>query len=351
MSARTTPLVTIVSPVYNGAKYLRAAADSVLAQDYPNWRYIIADNKSTDGTPQLAEELAQRDPRISVFHGQTCENIMGNWNRAMRQTPAEAEFCSLLCVDDVLFPEFLSVMVDAGMRSPRVGVIGCYRLEGPNISPQSVGHLPPVVGGREMCRLHMSRQVRMFACPSTMMYRAEVVRSRPEFFHPRFLHADVSVCYDVLRDWDFAFAQRLLVYTAMHDQSMTATTANRIGTIPLEESLMTHEFGPSFFEPAELARVIRQNDEHYYREVVRRLVALPKRRELLKHHEKRWADAGLTFRKSALVRAAMTESLSFLLDLRRPIRWLLRRDLPKDAIRKTGGEPTLSNEQTAPATP
>lgn len=338
MADHPKPLVTIVSPVYNGVEHLAGAVESVLAQDYDNWRYVIADNKSTDGTPELAEELAKRDPRISVFHGDTFVDIMGNWNRAVAQISEDTEFCTLLCVDDVLYPDFVSRMVEAGMRSPRVGVIGCYRLEGPHISPQDVGNLPPVISGKQIARLHMSRQARIFACPSTMMYRAELIRRRPEFFHARYFHADVSVCYEAMKEWDFAFAQRLLVYTKMHEQSMTATKANRMGTVALEEALMTHEFGPQFYDSAELSKVIAQNDAHYYRELARRMT-LPGRRERLAHHKKRWNELGFEFRTSGLIKAITTETLAFMLDLRRPIRWLLRRDhIPKNASRKAGGD-------------
>ncbi|MFL5980336.1 MAG: glycosyltransferase, partial [Gaiellaceae bacterium] len=36
-----------MTPVYNGARFLRECIDSVLAQTYGNWRYTIVDNKST----------------------------------------------------------------------------------------------------------------------------------------------------------------------------------------------------------------------------------------------------------------------------------------------------------------
>lgn len=337
MTSPDKPLVTIVSPVYNGVQHLRAAVASVLAQDYPNWRYVIADNKSTDGTAELAEELAKQDPRISVFHGDTFVDIMGNWNRAMRQVPPESEFCALLCVDDVYYPEFISRMVEAGQQSPRVGIIGCYRLEGPLIWPQGVGDMPPVISGREAARLHMSRTARLFACPSTMMYRAELVRARPEFYHHKYLHADVSVCYEALQQWDFAFAQRLLVYTMMHDDSITATKANRLGTIPLEEALMVHEFGPDFFAPHELPAVTRKIENRYYRELVKRLM-LPKRRDLIAFHEKRWAEINRPFRRRGLLRAAVLESFGWLTSLPRRLRGMLRRE---PAV-QTEAEPPIS---------
>lgn len=50
--ADNKPLVSIGMPVYNGEKYIRQALDSLLAQDYGNFKLIISDNASKDGTTE-----------------------------------------------------------------------------------------------------------------------------------------------------------------------------------------------------------------------------------------------------------------------------------------------------------
>lgn len=58
------PEVSIGMPVYNGAKYIREALDSLLAQTFTDFELIISDNASTDATQSICEEYARRDPRI-----------------------------------------------------------------------------------------------------------------------------------------------------------------------------------------------------------------------------------------------------------------------------------------------
>lgn len=61
------PVVSIITPVRNGADWLTDAVDSVRAQSFIAWELLIVDNGSSDGTLQLAQQLAQNDPRIRIF--------------------------------------------------------------------------------------------------------------------------------------------------------------------------------------------------------------------------------------------------------------------------------------------
>jgi len=314
MQADNQPLVFIVTPVYNGVEHLAEAVESVIAQTYTNWRYVIVDNCSKDGTTELADRLADRDDRVEVQHPEEFFGFIGNWNRAIGQTPQDAEYCMLFCADDVLYPEFLEKMVEIGEKDPRVGMLGCYRREGRQVSPQFTGHLDEITPGREMARRHMQREFRMFCCPSAMLYRAAVVRENLPFYPEGRVHADIAVCYEAMKEWGFGFSQRMLVYNRMHDDSMTAVLADAKGTIPLEDAMMTHEYGASFFEGRDLAHVIKENDRRYYRELARRMF-LPGRGERMAYHRERWASIGKSFSRREYWMAALREATTRALDL------------------------------------
>lgn len=64
-------LVSIVLPVYNGARFLCQSVDSILSQTYTNFELIIVDDCSTDETPGIIEEYARKDRRVrTIRHSQ-----------------------------------------------------------------------------------------------------------------------------------------------------------------------------------------------------------------------------------------------------------------------------------------
>src|ERR1043166_1469914 len=100
MSADSHPLVDVVTPVYNGKKYLAECIESVLAQTYQNWEYIIVDNCSKDGTLEVARRYEQRDKRIRVIHNETLLPQAKNFNFTVQQISADSEYCKFVQGDD-----------------------------------------------------------------------------------------------------------------------------------------------------------------------------------------------------------------------------------------------------------
>lgn len=60
-------LISIITPMYNGAKYVSYTIDSVLAQTYSNWEMIIVDDGSKDNGAELVQTYSEKDGRIKLF--------------------------------------------------------------------------------------------------------------------------------------------------------------------------------------------------------------------------------------------------------------------------------------------
>lgn len=65
---RSEPLISVVVPAYDVAGYLPACLDSILGQSHAALDVVVVDDGSTDGSGAVAEEYAERDPRVRVVH-------------------------------------------------------------------------------------------------------------------------------------------------------------------------------------------------------------------------------------------------------------------------------------------
>ena len=111
MNPQVQPLVSVLTPVYNGERYLVECIESVLAQTYQNWEYIIVNNCSTDRTLEIAEKFAAQDKRIRIHNNETFVGCDANGNIAFRQISLDSKYCKVVHADDWLYPECIMRMV------------------------------------------------------------------------------------------------------------------------------------------------------------------------------------------------------------------------------------------------
>ena len=121
MTKYSSPVISVLTPVYNGESYLAECIESVLAQTRADWEYIIVDNCSQDGTAELAERYAARDDRIRVMRCQEFVGVSGNFNRSVHLMSQKSEYCKFISADDWMYPECLELMVSVAERQGQSG--------------------------------------------------------------------------------------------------------------------------------------------------------------------------------------------------------------------------------------
>lgn len=113
----STPTVSVVMPVYNTAKYVQAAVESVLAQTFPDFELLIIDDSGTDHAIELCRSYD--DPRIRII-SQSNRGLAGARNTGIRN--ARGQFVGLLDSDDLWEVDKLHQHISHFRRSPDVGV-------------------------------------------------------------------------------------------------------------------------------------------------------------------------------------------------------------------------------------
>lgn len=104
--------VSIVTANYNGAKYLRAAIASVLAQTLPDFELIIADDASTDDSLAVIAAAAGDDPRVRVLPAIRNSGPAGARNRAL--SLARGRWLAVFDSDDLMHRDRLQRLVARG---------------------------------------------------------------------------------------------------------------------------------------------------------------------------------------------------------------------------------------------
>lgn len=116
-SENRQPLVSVVTPTYNQAAFLRETIESVLSQDYPHIEHIVIDDGSTDETPQI---LAEYSGRIQ-WESQTNMGQTPTINKGWAQS--KGDIITWLNSDDTFLPSAVSKGVEYLNSHPDVGIV------------------------------------------------------------------------------------------------------------------------------------------------------------------------------------------------------------------------------------
>ncbi len=115
------PVVSVVVPIYNAARYLESALRSVLQQSFADFELIAVDDGSTDPSRTILERLAAEDPRVRVV-SRPNTGIVGALNDGLAL--ARGEFVARMDADDLCFPQRFAVQVDHLRRHPECVCVG-----------------------------------------------------------------------------------------------------------------------------------------------------------------------------------------------------------------------------------
>lgn len=264
MKLESQPFISVVTPVYNGEKYLSECIESVLAQTYKKWEYIIVNNCSTDRTLEIAKNYAEKDNRILLHNNKEFLGVIQNHNNAFRLISPESKYCKVLQADDWLFPECLEKMVKVAEEHPSVNIVGSYRLDDVKVNCDGLPYPSTFVSGLEICRSTLLGGPYVFGSPTSLLVRSDLIRNSKSFYNEDNLHADKEACFDLLQDSDFGFVHQVLSFTRRENETMT-TFAKRINTYILGDLMILKKYGHIYLTKQEFTEILKKRMGIYYR--------------------------------------------------------------------------------------
>jgi len=205
---------------YNGAQYLRAAIDSVLAQSYPNWEIIFWDNQSSDGSADIVQSYA--DQRIKYFYAPKHTLLYEARNYAVQK--ASGVLLAFLDVDDIWLPDKL-LLQTALFEDPEIGLAyGNYWVENERKGRRWLAHRRPLPEGRVLDELLKFYFVGLV----TLMVRKAAFDLLDYPFDPRFhIMGDMDLVIRLSTEWRAGSVKEPVAIYRMHSNNESTKHRSR----------------------------------------------------------------------------------------------------------------------------
>jgi hypothetical protein len=196
--------------------------------------------------------------------------------------------------------------------------VGAYRLDGESVNLDGLPFPSTVVRGRDVCRSTLLGRLYVFGSPSSVMFRAALIRQHgfdADAF-PR--HSDSAACLALLHESDFGFVHQVLTFTRRPLEAQTSLSV-RLNSYLAEHVVALKRYGPAFLTPDEYARRYRAQLHRYHRFLANNLL----RRDPVfwDYHRHTAATLGLPLSASRLGLALLSLAINVAI---RPARPLLR---------------------------
>ena len=335
MSSAAQPLVSVVTPVYNGEEFLDECIQSVVGQTYQNFEYIIVNNCSTDNSYAIAQKYAEQDARVRVVDNTEFLTALQNFNHSLRQISPKSVYCKVIHADDWIYPDCLEKMVALAEANPSVGIVGSYRLVNDRVESDGLPYQRTVISGREIARMNLLSGPYTFGSPSALLIRSDLIRRKEKFYNEAHIGADTEACLELLQDCDFGFVHQVLSFYRIHEGATTGKNLDLKTSHP--NFLYTFKkYGPVYLSTEEYEQGYQKRMTDYYRFLGSRTLQWQDKKFWNYHRDAMTNLLGEEFSWVRVGQGAFHEGLRWALDVKQHLKALA-------ASLKASGEPSVKD--------
>ena len=233
-----SPLVSILVPNYNHARFLPQRLDTIIAQTFQDYELIVLDDCSNDNSREVLTSYASRVPMRLIFNEQNSGSTFIQWQKGA--AAAVGKYLWIAESDDFADPNFLQRLVTIMEQSPNVGLAYCG-----STRVSADGMMGPLceAGNRPLHETRWSRdyqnhgrdEVARYFVIQNIIPNASAVLVRRDVFQKavrgaelRRLSGDWWTWVRILLESDLAFVAEPMNFFRMHDRSVRETTKSAV---------------------------------------------------------------------------------------------------------------------------
>lgn len=240
----TTPLISVIVPVYRVEKYLERCVKSILSQTYKNLEVILVDDGSPDQCPAICDACAEKDVRVKVIH-QENKGLSGARNAGI--DAASGEYLAFVDSDDYVNPHFIEelyqLLQDTGCA---IGQCRFSYVKGDGLVEEGDSAFCIYRGESLMEQLYgPEEKATCFVVAWNKLYRAELFKETGIRYPEGRIHEDEATTYRLFHEAKkLAFLDRALYgyYTENGGSITSVFSAKRL------QWLTAHEERIAFFK-------------------------------------------------------------------------------------------------------
>lgn len=275
-----TPVISVVLPTYNGAKYIRASIESCLAQTFGDFELIIVNDCSTDNTGSIIEEYAGRDDRVRIIHNQFNKKLPLSLNTGF--DIAKGKYHTWTSDDNYYAPEALQTMFQIMQDDKAIDFLYTdYTIiddQGQVIGRRTFGDINKDFTGFQ-------------GSSACFLYKAEVYKANNGFNPSAFLIEDYDFFVRAFLKFKVFYANRYdLYFYREHASSLTARhsdAVNDIAKIMVERQLvlldqkLPREQLALLYRKFAVFNAVQKNNSYKYRVYLTKLWTLSKKQAVI----------------------------------------------------------------------
>lgn len=205
---KNTPQVSGLVTIFNREKILTETVVSFLNSGFTDFELILVDDRSKDGSWQVAQDLQRQDPRIQAFRND--QNLGDYANRNRAASYATGTYLKYLDADDLIYPHSLQLMVDAMQRFPEAALALSANVIDPEVP------YPELVQPADFFQRHFFGRSPIGVGPSAAIIRRDCFEAVGGFSGRQFV-GDTELWLKLAERWPIVLLPPALVWWRRHE--------------------------------------------------------------------------------------------------------------------------------------